>query len=407
MPTRADVEHYLRELAGERGGDGRARGALRGADRARRCAAPASTGRCSARSARERLIAALRRRAASDRAGAARGFVRALGELFAELRVRRVTPARLRGALARWLAPTDRRALALRSSARAVRRVPRARSSGSGASTASSARCARWTRCGERPALWGRTPVAVLRLRRPHAAAARRDRDARARGRARRSRCRWPTSRARRVRRARGERFTTLLAARRRASRAAAARRALRAARRALALSHLERSLFEPARRARGRRWSRAPAARAAASAPSSSWSPARSALLLDAAPRPRRSRVLMRPPGTERGAARGGASRPPAIPSRPAAPTAVRRHGVGARADRAAALRAGAGRRARRRARRPARLAARAGLARERRARRRARGRARAGWARASAEQARGAVGAASLAAGRDRPAR
>jgi len=33
VPTRADVEHYLRELAGERGGDGGARGALRGADR--------------------------------------------------------------------------------------------------------------------------------------------------------------------------------------------------------------------------------------------------------------------------------------------------------------------------------------------------------------------------------------
>ena len=38
VPTRADAEHYLRELAGDGARDGRARGALRGPDRARPCA---------------------------------------------------------------------------------------------------------------------------------------------------------------------------------------------------------------------------------------------------------------------------------------------------------------------------------------------------------------------------------
>jgi ATP-dependent helicase/DNAse subunit B len=99
VPTRTDVETYLRELAGE--------GSVLGAHverfagltgeivRRAEVRVPALGG-----PARARVIHAL----ASAQAGApvAGGFVEALGELFAELQVRRVTPARLSQALAGW-----------------------------------------------------------------------------------------------------------------------------------------------------------------------------------------------------------------------------------------------------------------------------------------------------------------
>ncbi len=101
VPTRADSEHYLRELAGE--------GAAMGA-RVERFAGliEEAVWRAGVREptlggfARERLIATI---AAGDGAipvGA--GFARALAAVFGELQTRRVTPARLREALGEWTA---------------------------------------------------------------------------------------------------------------------------------------------------------------------------------------------------------------------------------------------------------------------------------------------------------------
>ncbi len=154
VPTRADAEHYLRELAGERAAMGvrveRFAALIGEAVRRAGVREPVLGGL-----ARERLLEAL-----ASRAGAppvARGFVRALAELLAELQVRRVTPARLHGAVASWLAAdgpgvarpelgqlfADYRAALERlgrvdEEQRAVRALDALR---------------------ERPALWDRTPV--------------------------------------------------------------------------------------------------------------------------------------------------------------------------------------------------------------------------------------------------------
>ena len=81
VPTRADAEHYLRELAGERVAMGvrveRFAGLLREAVSRAAIVEPALGGL-----ARERLLEALD----DDQS---RGLVRALGELFAELQVHR------------------------------------------------------------------------------------------------------------------------------------------------------------------------------------------------------------------------------------------------------------------------------------------------------------------------------
>jgi ATP-dependent helicase/nuclease subunit B len=99
VPTHADVDHYRRELTGS--------GALMGAsvvgfggligEAARRAGvvAPALSGW-----ARERLLWALAGGARTD--GATPGYVGTLGALIGELQERRVTPARLSGALGRW-----------------------------------------------------------------------------------------------------------------------------------------------------------------------------------------------------------------------------------------------------------------------------------------------------------------
>jgi ATP-dependent helicase/DNAse subunit B len=96
VPTRADAEHYLRELAG----DGVAMGVrverfggLLGEVVARGGIVEPILGAL----ARERLLEALAE-------PAMRGFAHALGELFAELQVRRVAPARLQRALESWRA---------------------------------------------------------------------------------------------------------------------------------------------------------------------------------------------------------------------------------------------------------------------------------------------------------------
>ena len=99
VPTRADAEHYLRELAGD--------GAVLGARVERfRGLIEEVVGRAGLRAqtlgplARERAIAAIAAQGAHRHAGA--GFVRALSDVLAELHVRRVTPARLHAALAEW-----------------------------------------------------------------------------------------------------------------------------------------------------------------------------------------------------------------------------------------------------------------------------------------------------------------
>ncbi len=195
VPTRADVEHYLRELAGDGRRAGRARRALRRA-RSSEVARARGPERAGARRASRAsgCSAALAARGAG-RPGA-RPVRRALGELIAELQVRRVS-ARAAAATrsARWAAAT---AAAAESAARPdlYGDYQRRARSGSDAWTPSSAPCARSTRCARARRCGAPRRVLVLRLRRPHAAAARRDRDARpvvdAAGHGRR----WPTSRA-------------------------------------------------------------------------------------------------------------------------------------------------------------------------------------------------------------------
>ncbi|HYB23234.1 MAG TPA: PD-(D/E)XK nuclease family protein, partial [Solirubrobacteraceae bacterium] len=104
VPTRVDVEHYLRELAGQGTALGvrveRFEGLI--AEVVRRAGiGKAALGELT----RERVIATLLARAGhtAGTAGAA-GLVRALAEVFAELQVRRVTPARLSQALGSWRA---------------------------------------------------------------------------------------------------------------------------------------------------------------------------------------------------------------------------------------------------------------------------------------------------------------
>jgi ATP-dependent helicase/DNAse subunit B len=111
VPTRADTEHYRRELAGAGAAIGarveRFEGLIGEAVRRAGVAEPVLGAL-----ARERVLAAIARRASSARAGhsqpiedrPARGFVRALADVVAELQVRRVTPARLGGALEAWAA---------------------------------------------------------------------------------------------------------------------------------------------------------------------------------------------------------------------------------------------------------------------------------------------------------------
>src|SRR4029077_20298476 len=152
--TRADVEHYLRELAGEQAAIGvrvERFAALIGELVRRAGVSEAVLGAF----ARERLFGAL-----PSRAGApplARGFVRALADFLAELQVRRVTPARLRGAVASWLAAdgpgASRPELGqLFAEYRAtLERLGRADREQRAVRALDALR--------ERPSLWGRTPV--------------------------------------------------------------------------------------------------------------------------------------------------------------------------------------------------------------------------------------------------------
>jgi ATP-dependent helicase/DNAse subunit B len=99
VPTRADAEHYLRELAGESVAMGvrveRFAGLTAETVRRAGLGQPVLGGL-----ARERLLRALAEQELSASAGP--GFVRTLSELLGELRTRRVSPARLVGALDAW-----------------------------------------------------------------------------------------------------------------------------------------------------------------------------------------------------------------------------------------------------------------------------------------------------------------
>jgi ATP-dependent helicase/DNAse subunit B len=98
VPTRADAEHYLRELAGEAVALGarveRFGGLIEEAVRRAVIGEPALGAL-----ARERVLAAI---AAESGPLSGAGFVSALAEFIADLRVRRVTPAALEHALAQW-----------------------------------------------------------------------------------------------------------------------------------------------------------------------------------------------------------------------------------------------------------------------------------------------------------------
>jgi len=99
VPTRADAEHYLRELAGSRAALGvrveRFAGLIGELVRRAGILEPVLGA-----VARERVLEAIVARAGAGRAlTSSPGFLRALGEMFAELQVQRVTPARLGQAL--------------------------------------------------------------------------------------------------------------------------------------------------------------------------------------------------------------------------------------------------------------------------------------------------------------------
>jgi ATP-dependent helicase/DNAse subunit B len=104
VPTRADVEHYLRELAGQGAAMGarveRFDGLIEEAVRRAGVRQPAIGSL-----ARERVLSAIA--AAESGARAPKGFVRALEVLFAELRVRRITPEALERALGQWATLDD------------------------------------------------------------------------------------------------------------------------------------------------------------------------------------------------------------------------------------------------------------------------------------------------------------
>ncbi len=103
VPTRADAEHYLRELAGDGAAAGvrveRFAGLIEEAVRRAGVRGPRLEG-----IARERVLHSLAERNGIRRPSA--GYLRALGDLFAELQTRRVSPGRFAAAIAAW-AETD------------------------------------------------------------------------------------------------------------------------------------------------------------------------------------------------------------------------------------------------------------------------------------------------------------
>jgi ATP-dependent helicase/DNAse subunit B len=155
VPTRADVEHYLRELAGERVAMGVrvARFSELIDEMARRAGvAEAVLGGL----ARGQLIATLAARRAGERVGS--GLLRALGELFEELQVRRVSPARLASALRAGLgAEADELGVELSG----IYGDYHATLSRLGIHDAEQRAVRALDGLRERPSLWGSTPVLI------------------------------------------------------------------------------------------------------------------------------------------------------------------------------------------------------------------------------------------------------
>jgi ATP-dependent helicase/DNAse subunit B len=157
VPTRADADHYLRELAGDRAAIGvrveRFAGLIGEAVLRSGIAEPVIGGL-----ARERLLLALASGEDPQRArGAQRGFVRALSELLAELQFHRIAPGRLLRALEDWRA-ADGPDAAPAELGRiyggyrdALRRLGRLDAEQRAVLALDALR--------EQPALWGRTPV--------------------------------------------------------------------------------------------------------------------------------------------------------------------------------------------------------------------------------------------------------
>jgi ATP-dependent helicase/DNAse subunit B len=153
VPTRADAEHYLRELAGEEVALGarveRFGGLIEEAVRRAQIAEPALGAL-----ARERVLATI---AAADGELAGAGFVRALADFVAELQVRRITPAAFERALAQWQS-ADGAAGSRAQLARLYARYHRAlRDLGRLDYEQRAVRALDALR--RKPALWGRTPV--------------------------------------------------------------------------------------------------------------------------------------------------------------------------------------------------------------------------------------------------------
>jgi ATP-dependent helicase/DNAse subunit B len=154
VPTRADAEHYLRELAGERAAIGVRVERFDGltAEIVRRAGvSEALLGTV----ARERILEVLAERAGAP--PAAPGFVRALAELLADLQVRRVTPSRLTQALAAWLAADGPGAS--RSELGPLYGEYRATLRRLGRMDGEQRAVAALDALRERPSLWGSTPV--------------------------------------------------------------------------------------------------------------------------------------------------------------------------------------------------------------------------------------------------------
>ena len=99
VPTRADADYYLRELAGDGAVTGvrveRFSGLIEEAVQRAGVRGPRLEG-----IARERVLHSLAQRNGVHRPSA--GYLRALGELFAELQMRRASPGRFAGAIAAW-----------------------------------------------------------------------------------------------------------------------------------------------------------------------------------------------------------------------------------------------------------------------------------------------------------------
>ncbi len=158
VPTRADAEHYLRELAGS----GVAMGVRveRFAGLIGEAVQRAGIGEAVLGAvARERVLEAIATRA-GGREGTSRtpGFVHALGEMFAELQVRRVSPARLSQALSSWRA-VDGPAAAQPAELERLFADYRATLERLGRVDAEQRAVRALDALRERPALWARTPV--------------------------------------------------------------------------------------------------------------------------------------------------------------------------------------------------------------------------------------------------------